>query len=129
MTLPRPDRRSCGCGRANRPDRRYCGDCGAALGSPCPRCRFDNDRGDRHCGGCGSAIDAIGAIELDASTTQAVPAVTMAPALPTAARALTETLVRLNRSVPPPDLEDMTSDIEAESDDLAQDQIDALFEN
>jgi len=60
-------------------------------------------------------------IDLDASTTQAVA--------PIAPSSLAEHLARLNQTVAAPDLEDMTSDLEQESDELAQDQIDALFEN
>ena len=44
------------CQTANEDGRKFCRECGAPLGSYCPRCKSVGPFGDNFCGVCGNAL-------------------------------------------------------------------------
>lgn len=109
--------------------------------SACGSCGFANDVSDRFCGGCSSALEAAPIAVKPAARSKfaAAPRPTVRIKAPRpAARPhkptppsddLTSRLVALNRArVGPASAIDLTEEVKEVSDELAQDQIDALFQ-
>lgn len=144
--------RVCGCGRHNRPERRYCGDCGTTLVSACSGCGFANDAGDRFCGQCAAALAVAAApragkpskfAPIKPAAAAARPRPKLASIKPASRHRprpqpepapapepadVTDKLIALNRArVGPAGTPDLTAEAREVSDELAQDQIDALF--
>lgn len=138
------------CERENPIPRHFCGECGAAVVAFCSRCHFANDFDDRFCGRCALDLESVATARpsqaavagaADLGTSRAAPGSTPPPPIPErptggprarmrrpSASVLARRLIALNRDkVAPVDAVDLTSEVHEETDEMGQDQIDALF--